>query len=159
MAKKKPFFETVVGASLKTVASILAPNLVKALEGVGSVKDALAIVRESTESPEVKAQLQEFALKQYEVEIQDRISAREREAKVIASGSSDILFKTVGWGITLAFLLIVLYGIGIIPPDPELNKDFLMFSAGSVTSAFMAVVSYYFGSSIGSKQKTNMIKQ
>ncbi len=159
MAKKKPFFETVVGASLKTVASILAPNLVKALEGVGSVKDALAIVRESTESPEVKAQLQEFTLKQYEVEIQDRISAREREVKVIASGSSDILFKTVGWGITLAFLLIVLYGIGIIPPDPELNKDFLMFSAGSVTSAFMAVVSYYFGSSIGSKQKTNMIKQ
>ncbi len=157
MAKKK-FFDTKVGSVLKALVGVVAPNLVKALEGVSGVTDALGIIRNSDESPEVKAQLQEFALKQYEVEIQDRISAREREAKVIASGSSDILFKTVGWGITLAFLLIVLYGIGIIPPDPELNKDFLMFSAGSVTSAFMAVVSYYFGSSIGSKQKTNMIK-
>tara|TARA_A100001015_G_scaffold255384_1_gene296784 strand:+ start:178 stop:288 length:111 start_codon:yes stop_codon:yes gene_type:complete len=33
-----------------------------------------------------------------------------------------------------------------------------MFASGSVTSAFMAVVSYYFGSSMGSKQKTNMIQ-
>ena len=158
MAKKK-FFETVVGASLKTVASIVAPNLVKALEGVGSVKDALAIVRESGESPEVKAQLQEFTLKQYELEVEDRISARSREAAVLQAGGSDVLFKTVGWGITLAFLLIVLYSIGIIPADPDINKDFLMFASGSVTSAFMAVISYYFGSSTGSKQKTNMMNK
>ncbi len=158
MAKKK-FFDTVVGASLKTVASIVAPNLVKALEGVGSVKDALAIVRESGESPEVKAQLQEFTLKQYELEVEDRISARSREAAVLQAGGSDVLFKTVGWGITLAFLLIVLYSIGIIPADPDINKDFLMFASGSVTSAFMAVISYYFGSSTGSKQKTNMMNK
>ncbi len=157
MAKKK-FFDTKVGSVLKALVGVVAPNLVNALEGVSGVTDALGIIRSSDESPEVKAQLQEFTLKQYEVEIQDRISAREREAAVLQAGGSDVLFKTVGWGITLAFLLVVLYGIGIIPPEPDLNKDFLMFSAGSVTSAFMAVVSYYFGSSIGSKQKTNMLK-
>ena len=75
-----------------------------------------------------------------------------------ASGGSDLLFKTIGWSIAAAFLLVVLYAVGIIPQQANLNHDFLMFASGSVTSAFMAVVSYYFGSSMGSKQKTHLMK-
>ena len=68
-------------------------------------------------------------------------------------------FKTVGWGITFALLAVVLYAIGIIPQPEDIDHDFLMFAAGSVTSAFMAVISYYFGSSTGSKQKTQIMNE
>jgi len=155
MRKKKKFFETGVGRVLKGVASIAAPGLVGALESATTVGEAIQVIKTSTEiDDETKIKLQELALDQYNAEVQDRMSARSREAQIAAAGGTDILFKTVGWGIVLAFLLIVLYAIGIIPQQPDLNHDYLMFASGSVTTAFMAVVSYYFGSSMGSKQKS-----
>ena len=62
-------------------------------------------------------------------------------------------------GNNICFLAVVLYAIGIIPQLEEIDHDFLMFAAGSVTSAFMAVISYYFGSSTGSKQKTQIMNE
>lgn len=48
MAKKK-FFDTTVGKILKTVASVVAPGLVRTLDGVSSIGEAVNLVRTSTE--------------------------------------------------------------------------------------------------------------
>ena len=156
--KRKKFGQTTVGRILKGAVSLINPTLGSVLEGAVTVEDAIAGIADSDVSEEHKLQAKRLVLEAYEAEVHDRIAARNREAMVAASGGSDILFKTIGWTISLCFLLVVLYGIGIIPPQPDLNHDYLMFASGSVTSAFMAVVSYYFGSSLGSKQKTAIMK-
>lgn len=155
---KKPFFDTKVGAGLKTLAAILAPNLITRLEGVKSVADALGIIRTSDESHEVKAQLQDYTLKQYEIEVEDRVSARKREADVAASGGSDILFKTIGWSVAASFLVMISGALGLWDIDVEHQRGFDM-AFGAVVAKMTAVVSYYFGSSIGSKQKTTMMQK
>ena len=152
--KRKKFGQTTVGKILKGAVSILNPTLGSVLEGAVTVEDAIAGITSSDVSEEHKLQAKRMILEAYEAEVHDRIAARNREAMVAASGGSDVLFKTIGWSISLAFLAVVAYGLGILPQDEAINKDFLMFASGSVTSAFMAVVSYYFGSSLGSKQKT-----
>ena len=158
MAKrqKKPFFKTGVGSVLKGVASIVAPGLVQAIETATDLPSALEIIKGSDEPPEVKFRLQELALEQYQAEVADRVAARQREAVVAAAGGSDILFKVVGFGITIAFLIIVAGAMGAwdIPDDHQRMYD---MAFGAVVAKMTAIVSYYFGSSMGSKQKTNMM--
>ena len=96
--KKKKFKDTVVGSALLGVASIINPTLGGVLEGVLSPKEALKAITESSASPEEKIQLQEFLLKQHEIDVRDRTSAREREANIIQAGGSDLLMKTMAVG-------------------------------------------------------------
>lgn len=157
MARKKnrkPFFKTKVGGILKGVASIIAPNLVGALEGVKDVQGALAVIADSDESEETKITLRELTLREYEIEVMDRASAREREVRVLEAGGNNYLMNVLGWGTTAAFLMVVITGLGIYEMPTEINRDYLMFASGAVVSAFMTVLAYYFGSSAGSKQKT-----
>ena len=158
-ANRKPFFETGVGKGLKTVAALVAPNLVQALDGVEDVAGALGIIRNSDESAEVKAQLQEYTLAQYELEVEDRMSARQREVDVLYAGGNNYLMNVLGWGVTACFIGVALTGLGIVEIPEDINRDYLMFASGSIVSAFMTVLAYYFGSSIGSKQKTNMLNE
>lgn len=158
MAKtKKKFKDTVVGQALLGLTGIVAPGLSRVLTGATSVQEALSSIGESKESPEIKVMLQEFTLKAFEAEVQDRASARGREADIAAAGGSDILFKSVGWGITLAFLTMIAGALNLWNIE-EINQRGFDMAFGAVTSAMMAIVSYYFGSSIGSKQKTHMLK-
>ena len=157
MKKRKKFGQTTVGKILKGAVSLINPTLGSVLEGATTVEDAIAGIGKSDVSASDKIRAKEMVLEAYEAEVSDRIAARNREATIAAAGGSDILFKTIGWSISLAFLAVVAYGLGILPQDDAINKDFLMFASGSVTSAFMAVVSYYFGSSIGSKQKQHLM--
>ena len=159
--KKKPFFKSGVGRTLLGALKLVpgVGGLVSAVEGATDVQDALRLISESTEvSQEDKYKLHEIALAEYEAEVSDRISARDREIAVAVSGGNDILFKVIGFGITFAFLAVVLYAIGVLPQPDNVDRDFLLFASGSVSSAFMAVISYYFGSSVGSKQKTDLMK-
>lgn len=154
---KKKFRDSLVGQGLIGLAGIVAPGLTSVLTGATTIKEALAHIGESKETPETKVMLQEFALRQFEAEVQDRASARAREATVAASGGDDILFKSVGWGITLAFLVMIGGALGLYGLPDEINQRGFDMAFGAVTSAMMAIVSYYFGSSTGSKQKTHLL--
>lgn len=57
----------------------------------------------------------------------------------------------------LVVSILVLVGVLMFKPLPEPNKSILEIIMGSLISAFMAVVSYFFGSSKGSADKTQMI--
>ena len=157
MKKKKKFFATTVGQVLKGAASIVAPNLVNALEGVSNVQEALKIVKDSTEiDGDTKIRLQEMALEAYEAEVSDRVSARQREATIALAGGSDILFKGIGISISIAFLVVVAAAVGLWEVQESQQRLFDM-GFGAVIAQMTAVVSYYFGSSFGSKQKTQML--
>ena len=154
--KKKKFKDTLVGSSLIGLASVINPALGGLLGGAINVGEAIKMIGSSNASPDEKIMLQEFALKQYEAEVQDRASARHREAVVAASGGSDILFKTIGWTISLTFLAVVAGAVGLWTVPEEAQRLFDM-GFGAVVAMMTSIVSYYFGSSAGSKQKTNLM--
>ena len=156
--KKKKFAETTVGKILRGAVGLINPTLGSVLEGAASVEDVIAGIKEADASPEEKIRAQELVLEAYQAEVADRVAARQREMAVAASGGSDILFKTIGWSISAAFLIVVAAAVGLWEVQPEQQRLFDM-GFGAVIAQMTAVVSYYFGSSFGSKQKTELMSK
>ena len=69
--------------------------------------------------------------------------------------TKEILFYCLG-GIIIVMALIIIIGLFFIK-IPEENKDLLNMTIGVILSGFMAVVGFFFGSSQGSKDKTEAI--
>lgn len=153
---KKKFGQTTVGRILKASVGLINPTLGKLIQGDMSVEQVVSSIKNSDAPPEDKIRAQEMVLEAYEAEVADRASARQREMAALASGSNDVLFKTVGWGITLCFVGVVAGAIGLWQIPEESQRLFDM-GFGAVVAAFTQVIGYYFGSSAGSKQKTNLI--
>ena len=55
--------------------------------------------------------------------------------------------------------IFALLGILIKTAVPEINKDLLNIVIGSLLTAFSVVVGYFFGSSLGSAEKNEMLKK
>ena len=155
---KKKFNQTTVGKILGGALSLINPTLGNIVGGTADVGDLIQQIKDSNVPAEDKIRAQEMVLEAYEAEVQDRVAARQREALVAASGGSDLLFKTIGWSIALAFMAIVLGAIGLWEIPEEQQRLFDM-AFGAVVAQMTAVVSYYFGSSFGSKQKTDIMSK
>ena len=153
---KKKFGQTTVGKLLKGAVGLINPTLGSLIQGEMSVEQVVSSIKNSDAPPEDKIKAQEMVLEAYEAEVADRASARQREMAALAAGSDDILFKTVGWGITLCFIGVVAGAIGLWQIPEESQRLFDM-GFGAVVAAFTQVIGYYFGSSAGSKQKTNLM--
>ena len=156
MAKKK-FKDTTVGKILGGAVSLINPTLGDLITGQTDIPGALEALKTADVPIEDKIRIRELLIDAYEAEVSDRIAARHREATVAAAGGSDILFKVVGFGITGAFVIIVSGAIGLWEINPEQQRLYDM-AFGAVVAQMTAVVSYYFGSSIGSKQKQHLMK-
>ena len=158
--KKKKFGQTTVGKILKGAVGLINPTLGSVLEGAVSVEDAIAGIGKADASPEEKIRAKELVLEAYEAEVADRVAARNREAMVAAAGGNDFLFKAIGISISLAFLIMVAGAVGWIEIGLEgSQKDLYNMAFGAVTAKMTQVVSYYFGSSLGSKQKTAIMEK
>ena len=153
---KKKFGQSTVGRLLKASVGLINPTLGSLIQGDMSVEQVVSSIKNSDAPAEDKIRAQEMVLEAYEAEVADRASARQREMAALAAGSNDILFKTVGWGITICFVGVVAGAIGLWEIPKESQRLFDM-GFGAVVAAFTQVIGYYFGSSAGSKQKTNIL--
>jgi hypothetical protein len=90
-------------------------------------------------------------IKVQELDGADRASAREREAKTGDTLTPRVLAfaVTLGFFGVLAWLLVV--------GKPTSGGDALLVMLGALGSAWGAIVSYYYGSSSGSRAKTDML--
>ena len=156
--KKKTFGQTTIGKILGGAVSLINPTLGSIVTGGGNVEDVLKSITESGESEEHKLAAKRMVLEAYEAEVSDRIAARNREAMVAASGGSDLLFKTIGWTIAASFFAVVVGALGLWEV-PEGSQRLFDMAFGAVVAQMTAVVSYYFGSSFGSKQKTDIMNK
>lgn len=154
---RKPFFSTKTGGILKGVATIIAPNIVGALEGVTSIPEAISTINNSALPDEKKVSFRELILREYETEVMDRTSAREREVRVLEAGGGNYLMKVLGWTCSAAFLVVIASALGVYELPENINRDFLMFGAGAVVTAFTQVLNYYYGSSSGSARKNDLM--
>ncbi|MEI6473040.1 MAG: hypothetical protein WCO20_10405, partial [Holophagaceae bacterium] len=80
----------------------------------------------------------------------DRSNARDREVKL-----QDWTPKSLAVAITLGFFALLVFLMRREPPAG--SRDILNIMLGSLGSAWIGVVSYYFGSSAGSARKTELM--
>ena len=155
---------------LKGVAPVLATAVAGPAGGaaVGWIASKLGIPDDTIEgvtkaltgNPEMTMKLKEFDLEYAKLEVQDRDSARKAYAQVATSEYATKLEKAVvpvlALGVVgLAFMLI---GILMFVDTPNDQQQLVIFALGFITSAAGQVLSFYFGSSQGSKDKTEEIK-
>lgn len=104
---------------------------------------------------------QEGKLAEMANEFADIKSAREREAQIATSEHSSWLSKNITpiLALTIFFMNFVLYGYLVIsnePIAPE-KKDIILYISGTLNALSMAVVGYFFGSTVGSAKRVDGI--
>jgi hypothetical protein len=154
---------------LKTAAPALATAVAGPLGGaaIGMIADKLglpdktveAVTAALTSNPENIQKLKEMELEFYKIDAADRDSARNRE---IEMAKADVHFITknitslLAIGILTGSIIITMLVFFVDFPDSQ--ENILIFVLGSLFSIATQVVSYYFGSSQGSKDKTKEIE-
>ncbi len=143
------------------VAGPLGGAAVTALASKFGVSDSIdAVAKAIAGDPQAAEKLQELELEYAKLDAQDRDSARKAYATVATSENATKLEKLVvpvlALGVVgLAFSLI---GILMFVDTPNDQQQLVIFALGFITSAAGQVLSFYFGSSQGSKDKTEDMK-
>lgn len=162
--------DTLLGI-LKGVAPVLATAVAGPAGGaaVGWIASKLGIddatvegvTQALTGNPEMALKLKELDLEYAKLETADRDSARKAYAAVATSEYATKLDKLVvpvlALGVVgLAFALIAVLMFVNTPQD---QQQLIIFALGFITSAAGQVLSFYFGSSQGSKEKNKEIQE
>jgi hypothetical protein len=155
---------------LKGVAPILATAVAGPAGGaaVGWLADKLGVDDATVEgvtaaltgNPELTLKLKELDLEYAKLEQMDRDSARKAYAEVATSANATKYEKAVAptlalGTVGLAFLFIGFLMWKDIPSD---QQQIIIFALGFITSSAGQVLSFYFGSSQGSKDKTKELE-
>lgn len=159
----------ILGGLLKSAAPGLATAVAGPLGGMAvkaiaeklGVEDSVeAVTQHLQANPADAAKLAEIDLKKLELEQKDRQDARNREIQLATNDSVPLLNKIVTPILALGTvgLTFILFAVIIFVDVDEQSKDILVYVLGALTSAVTMVLGYYFGSSAGSKEKDNKIK-
>ena len=117
---------------------------------------------DATEKQKVEAQavIAELAHTEtlFSKEVEDRASARQREADIATSEAAPVLNKIITPILAIGCLLLSFVLFYIVAFDTSVfsnaNKDIIIYILGVLSAIDTQIVSYYFGSSTGSTQKT-----
>ena len=151
----------VAPALATAVAGPLGAAAITAISSKLGVSDSVEEVAKAiVGDPQAAQKLAELELEYAKLDAQDRDSARKAYAAVATSENSTKLEKLVvpilALGVVgLAFTLI---GILMFVDTPSDQQQLVIFALGFITSAAGQVLSFYFGSSQGSKDKTEEMK-
>jgi len=152
----------------KFITNILAGGGSKLIETISNTVDEFTLSKEEKEAIKLKlieeankhTQLMEIELtKQMDIEQKEMDSARKREIDIATSDKAPLLNKIITpilallvLGSTFIFWYIIIF------KDLEPHKEVLVSGIiGSLTTISMGVIGYYFGSSIGSKDKQTLL--
>lgn len=104
---------------------------------------------------------EEGRLRELEAQFKDIDSARDREAKIAISEYAPTINKIITPVLALAItgLSFILFVIIIFMDVTPQAKDILIYVLGVLSALVTQVASYYFGSSMGSKDKSEELKR
>jgi hypothetical protein len=143
----------LMGVAVKTIATQLLGKpeaTVDEVEAAVTGADPQTLLRLKEIDAEFKKTLVDAGIKLEELASADRASARAREIAVKDRTPAVLAYAiTVGFFGTLAFLL--------VNGKPQAGGDALLVMLGSLGTAWAGIVAYYFGSSAGSKTKTDAL--
>ena len=150
--ERKSFKETGLGKILLKVL----PNVVKGASqflpdsGVTGVIKNL-INSDPNMSDDEKAAGHDQLVELYRLEVEDRDSARKREAAIVASGGRDWMMTLTGIVGLSAFGFLV-YTV-VTTQVPETNKEIFIHMIGIVEGVALSIFGYYFGSAVKKDDK------
>ena len=138
MENKKPFWETKIGKIIGGAKEILPNNGV-----LGVLKNL--IDTDETLSAEEKKEAHNHLKDLYEIEVKDRDSARDREARIKEANGNDYMMTITGI-IGLLVFMFVAYVIVYMPEVAESNS-FMRFE-GMIEGVIIGnIFAYYYGTS------------
>ena len=95
--------------------------------------------------------------------LKDTDSARDREIQIATSDKAPLLNKVITPILALALLLITFALFAVVmfdhSPVDSTRKDILIYILGVLSAISTQIVSYYFGSSQGSKDKSEALEK
>ena len=152
MSEKKPFKETGLG---KILLSVL-PSVVKGASKVLPDSGVLGVIKNLIDtdpdmSAEEKAAAHDQLVELYRLEVQDRDSARKREAAIATTGRSDWMMTLTGIVGLSAFAFLV-YTV-VTTKVPETNKEIFIHMFVIVEVVPLIIFEYYFGSEVKKEDK------
>ena len=144
---KKPFKETGLGKFLLGAGSTI-------IDVVGDVlpdKGLLGVVKNLIDkdpdlSDDQKAEAHDRLVELYRLEVEDRDSARKREAAIVKAGGSDWMMSLTGI-IGLAAFAFLVYTV-VTTEVPQSNKEIFIHLLGIVEGVALSIFGYYFGSAV-----------
>jgi hypothetical protein len=142
--EKKEFKETGLGKILLNVLPGIAKGASKMLPNsgvLGVIKNLIDSDPDMTE--EEKAAAHDQLVELYRLEVEDRDSARKREAAIAASGGRDWMMSLTG-----------IIGLAAVTTQvPETNKEIFIHMIGIVEGVALSIFGYYFGSAVKKDDK------
>jgi hypothetical protein len=152
MAKGKKVVEEKLGVEIKPDMS---PEDIMALK--------TAEMEHEEELLRLRIEENKLDLAELEMRLKDTDSARDREVSIATSDKAPLLNKIVTPVLALSILLLtfVLFGVVMFDNSPveATRKDILIYVLGVLSAIASQIVSYYFGSSQSSKDKTEALKE
>lgn len=152
MAKGKDYVEKKLGVELK-------PDM--SPEDLAKIQ--IAQMEHEEELLRLRIEEDKLDLAELELRLKDTDSAREREVQISTSDKAPLLNKIVTPVLALSILLLtfVLFGVVMFDDSPveASRKDILIYILGVLSAIASQIVSYYFGSSQSSKDKTDALKE
>jgi hypothetical protein len=129
------------------------------VDAVGNVLDGVITNKEELAQAKLEAAkelnrhleaMSEQIVKQQELEVKDRETARVREAEIVkATGHFDWMM----WGLAAAGIGMLFYALYQLVNSHIENKELFTHFVGIIEGVVVSIYSYYFGSSLGSRIK------
>lgn len=143
------------------VAGPLGGAAVTALANKLGVADSVdAVAKAISGDPAAAQKIAELELEYAKLNAQDRDSARKAYAAIATSENATKLDKLVVPVLALGVVGLAFFLIGVLMfvDTPNDQQQLVIFALGFITSAAGQVLSFYFGSSQGSRDKTEDMK-
>jgi hypothetical protein len=134
----------------------------KAISGKLGVEESVEAVTQHLQANPMDAEkLAEIDVKKLEMEHKDRQDARNREIQLATNDKVPYINKVVTPVLALGVVALsfILFAVLIFVNVTPEAKDILIYILGVLSAAVTQILSYYFGSSQGSKDKSSEIKE
>ena len=152
MAKGQAWVEGKTGVKLQ-------PNMPP--EEVAKLQ--MAQMEHEEELMRLKLEENKLDIEELTLRLKDTDSARSREIQIATSDKAPLLNKLITPILALALLLITFALFAVVmfdhSPVDSTRKDILIYILGVLSAISTQIVSYYFGSSQGSKDKSEALEK
>lgn len=151
------------------ISGLLGKETAGVIASTGKVLDDLITSTEEKEAAKLEIEkvfnlhsekIQELILEGDKAELADKASARDREIAIANSDKAPLINKIIlpilASFVTLGFFGILLFMM--FHSVPIANSAVLFTMLGSLGTAWITIVGYYFGSSLGSSKKSEELK-
>jgi hypothetical protein len=144
---------------VKILSNILKGSGKELIDSIGGVLDNVITNKEELAKVKIEADkeinrhleaLQDRILKEKELEVKDRETARTRESEIVKSTGH---FDYAMWALAFSGIAIMFYCLYYLVNSTIVNKELFVHFLGIIEGVVVSIYGYYFGSSLGSRIK------